>query len=118
MKRCSPKPTLRDRPLLGVAQASALEHLFKVLANDSRLRLLHSIARQGEICVGDLAEELAMSPQAVSNQLQRLRGIVATRRDGNSIFYRIVDPCVLILLERGLCLLEEADKRRSARRLV
>jgi len=35
-----------------------------------------------------------MTPQAVSNQLQRLgdRGILAARRNGNSVFYRIADP--------------------------
>ncbi len=107
MKRCPPKPALRDRPLLNAAQASGLEDLFKVLANDSRLRLLHALARHDEMCVGDLAEEVGLSPQAVSNQLRRLRGIVAARRDGNNIHYRIVDPCVLVLLDRGLCLLEE-----------
>jgi DNA-binding transcriptional ArsR family regulator len=116
--KCSPKPALGDRELLSPAQASALEDLFKVLANDTRLRLLHSIAKHREICVGDLADELEMTPQAVSNQLQRLRGIVATRREGNSIHYRIVDPCVLILLDRGLCLLEETDKRRLAKSFV
>ncbi len=38
-----------------------------------------------------------MRPQAVSNQLQRLldRGILGSRREGNSIIYRIVDPCVI-----------------------
>jgi DNA-binding transcriptional ArsR family regulator len=116
--RCSPKPALRDRELLTGQQAAALADLFKVLANDTRLRLLHAIARNREICVGDLACELSITLQAVSNQLQRLRGIVATRRDGNSIYYRIVDPCVLVLLDRGLCLLAEADKRRLARRIV
>lgn len=59
-----------------------------------------------------------MTSQAVSSQSQRLRGIVATRRAGNSNYYRIVDPCVLVLLDRGLCLLEEADKRRLARRFA
>jgi len=116
--KCTPKPPLRERDLLSPEQASALEELFKVLANDTRLRLLHAIARRREMCVGDLADELQMTPQAVSNQLQRLRGIVGARRDGNSIYYRIVDQCVLILLDRGLCLLEEAAKRRKARRFV
>jgi DNA-binding transcriptional ArsR family regulator len=116
MKRCLPKPALTDRHLLSAAQASDLESLFKLLANDSRLRLLHALARHAERCVGELADELGMSPQAVSNQLRRLRGIVAARRDGNNIYYRIVDPCVLILLDRGLCLLEESAKRRLQRR--
>ena len=61
-----------------------------------------------------------MKPQAVSNQLQRLadRGIVANRREGTSIIYRMVDPCVLDLLDRGICLTEDATARaaKSAKR--
>lgn len=89
-------------------QADALMRLFKVFANDTRLRLLHALVRESEICVTDLAEAVEMKPQAVSNQLQRLvdRGILGSRRDGNNIFYRIVDPCVPVLLERGLCLIK------------
>ena len=52
------------------------------------------------------------TPQAVSNQLQRLadRRIVAARRDGARIYYRIADPCVTGLLDLGLCLLEESGR--------
>jgi DNA-binding transcriptional ArsR family regulator len=54
-----------------------------------------------------------MKPQAISNQLQRLvdKGMVASRRNGNNIFYRIVDPCVVSLLDSGLCLMEDAKER-------
>jgi DNA-binding transcriptional ArsR family regulator len=94
-------------------QAGGLAAVFKVLANDTRLRLLHALVRGGEICVTDLAASVGMKPQAVSNQLQRLLdlGVLATRRDGNNIYYRMVDPCVLGLLEQGWCLLEEAGER-------
>ncbi len=107
---CSPRPPLRERPLLPGPTAEELEGLFKVLANRTRLRMLHAIVRCGELCVTELAEELLMKPQAVSNQLQRLadRGMVATRRNGNNVFYRIVDPCVIGLLDQGLCLMEDA----------
>jgi DNA-binding transcriptional ArsR family regulator len=79
-----------------------------VLASDTRLRLLHLLARHGEIRVGDLATEIGMTQQAVSNQLRRLidQGILATRRNGNSIYYRIVDSCVPALLELGWCLVD------------
>ena len=89
--------------------------LFKVLSNDTRLRLLHALARAGEMCVTDLAEALDMKPQAVSNQLQRLvdRGILGSRRDGNNIRYRIVDLCVPSLLDQGLCLSEDSERRSS-----
>jgi DNA-binding transcriptional ArsR family regulator len=54
-----------------------------------------------------------MKTAAVSNQLQRLsdRRIVGARREGNNIFYRMIDPCVLELLDRGLCLTEDARER-------
>jgi DNA-binding transcriptional ArsR family regulator len=117
---CPPKPALPERPLITPEQAADLEVLFKVLANDTRLRLLHALARSGELCVTDLADALAMTPQAVSNQLQRLtdRGIVAPRRQGTTIHYRIVDPCVTGLLDLGLCLSEDAESRRGASRVV
>jgi DNA-binding transcriptional ArsR family regulator len=104
------RPALGDRELLATAAAAELAGTFKVLANDTRLRLLHALVRAGEVCVSDLAAEVGMAPQAVSNQLQRLadRRIVATRREGNRILYRIVDACVPALLDLGLCLTEDA----------
>lgn len=103
------KPALNERSLVTRAQAQALVGLFKVLANDSRLRLLHALERGGEVSVGDLADAVDMSAQAVSNQLQRLvdRRILRPRRDGNRIFYSIADPCVTSLLDLALCLVEE-----------
>ena len=104
---CDPaQPPLAERPLIDESQARELVALFKVLANDSRLRLVHALERAGELCVTDLAAEVGMTPQAVSNQLQRLvdRRILAAHRRGNNVFYRIVDPCVTSLLELALCL--------------
>lgn len=110
---CRPKATLEERPLLSGVILSDLESTFKMLASGTRLRLLHALVREGELCVGELGTELDMTPQAVSNQLQRLadKGIVETRRDGLQIYYRIIDPCVVTLLERGWCLTEEAQAR-------
>src|SRR3954463_15756101 len=93
---------LGDRPLLSPVQAGGLAAVFKVLANDTRLRLLHALVRAGELCGTDLAAALGMKPQAVSNQLQRLSdlGVLAARRDGNSVYYTVVDVCVSGLLEQ------------------
>jgi len=117
---CCARPALKDRPLLSPIQAGGLAAVFKVLANDTRLRLLHSLVRADELCVTDLATSLGMKPQAVSNQLQRLSdlGILASRRDGNNIHYRLVDLCVRSLLDQGLCLMEEVSERgRGNRRM-
>ena len=114
---CCAKPALKERPLLTPIQAGGLAAVFKVLANDTRLRLLHALVRADELCVTDLAASLGMKPQAVSNQLQRLSdlGILASRRDGNSIYYRLVDLCVRSLLDQGLCLMEEVSDRSRGR---
>lgn len=108
---CSPKALLTERPLLGVALASELAGVFEVLASETRLRLLHALVLQGDPCMGDLAEAVGMKPQAVSNQLRRLvdLGILATRRHGAHVHYRIVDSCVLRLMHHGLCLNEETQ---------
>lgn len=110
---CPPKPALATRPLLSVREAQALESMFKMLANTTRLRMLHALVCAGELCVGELADKLGMKPQAVSNQLQRLayRGIVEAHRDGLQIRYSILDPCVLTLLHQGWCLAEDAQVR-------
>lgn len=116
---CRPKLVLNSRPLLTGNSALDVAALFKILANDTRVSLLHALLRQDELCVSDLAQAIGMKPQAVSNQLQKLadRGMVALRREDTHIWYRIADPCVADLLDRGLCLLEDArDRAKSAGR--
>lgn len=107
------RPALRHRGLMSPIQAGGLAAVFKVLANDTRLRLLHALTRADELCVTDLAAAVGMKVPAVSNQLQRLSdlGILASRRDGNTISYRLVDLCVSGLLEQGWCLMDEAGGR-------
>ena len=111
---CLNQPKLSERPLISPEEAVELSALFKIFANDNRLRLLHAMARAGEIRVVDLAAALEMKVQAVSNQLQRLahQGFIEAMRDGQNIFYRIKNPCLPGILEYGLCLLG-AIKERS-----
>jgi len=106
------QPVRDNRPPLSAEQAAALAALFEVLANDTRLRLLHALVRGGERCVSDLAAEIGASMQAVSNQLARLAAlrIVEARREGTWMLYRVVDPCVSTLLDRGLCIAEDAGR--------
>ena len=59
---CCQQATLKDRSLLSPIQAGGLASVFKVLANDARLRLLHALVRAEEICVTDLANSLGMKP--------------------------------------------------------
>ncbi len=113
LNACLPKPPLGERELLTTKQAGELVAIFKTLANDTRLRMLHALVRVTEMCVSEMSDLLGMKPQAISNQLIRLadRGIVGSRRNGTNIYYRIVDPCVIEILDHGLCLSEDARAR-------
>jgi ArsR family transcriptional regulator len=69
------------------------ENLFLALADKTRLRLLN-LMREDEICVCFFSEALGESQPKVSRHLSYLRnaGIVAARRDGKWIHYRIAPP--------------------------
>lgn len=113
--RCCKPRSLKARQLMSPIQAGGLAAVFKVLANDTRLRILHALVRADELCVTRLADDVGMKPQAVSNQLQRLSslGIIQSRRAGVNVHYRVVDLCVRSLLDQGLCLTEEATRRNE-----
>ena len=111
------KPPVQDRPLISEGQASELEGLFKLLCKSMRLRMIHALVKSGLLSLTDLAQAVEMKSQAVSNQLQRLvdRGVLASKRNGNKVHYRIVDPCVINPLDRGLCRVEDAKERAPHR---
>ncbi len=75
--------------------------VLKALSNPSRLRLLCALV-PGERSVGELEDVLGTSQSYVSGQLARLRaeGIVAARRDGRIIRYRLSDPRISPILAR------------------
>ncbi|MBM4097130.1 MAG: winged helix-turn-helix transcriptional regulator [Planctomycetes bacterium] len=112
---CCEVSNLAERDLLGLIEAGGLATVFKVLANDTRLRLLHALVLSSEMRVTDLAKAVGLKPQAVSNQLQRLSdlGIVSSRRVGKNILYSLVDLCVRSLLEQAMCLMSEVGIRRT-----
>jgi ArsR family transcriptional regulator, arsenate/arsenite/antimonite-responsive transcriptional repressor len=70
-----------------------IELLFRVLADRTRLRLLNLMAGK-EICVCYFVEILGMSQPKISRHLAYLRraGIVAVRRQGRWMHYRLVAP--------------------------
>jgi ArsR family transcriptional regulator len=76
--------------------------LFKALAHPARLRILE-LLRSGERTVSDLQRVLEMESSTVSQQLAllRARDIVAGRKQGTSVYYRVVDPLIFDLLDVG-----------------
>ena len=71
-----------------------------LLANAKRLLVLCTLA-QGEASVGEIQRAIGMGQSALSQHLAKLReaGIVATRRDGQTIYYRLDDPETAAMLD-------------------
>lgn len=80
--------------------AAEAARLLRAIANDRRLMVLCTLASAGEISVNPLAAQVGLSQSALSQHLALLRdeGLVATRRAGTTIHYRIADSRVMALL--------------------
>lgn len=81
------------------AKAGKAADILKLLANERRLLILCELAG-GEASVGALAKAVDLSQSALSQHLAKMREekLVATRRDAQTVFYRIGDPRVGQLL--------------------
>lgn len=68
-----------------------LVQVFKLLSDETRLRILMYLMREGELHVTALCEKLGQSQPAVSHHLALLRvaGLIEARRDGKHNFYSI-----------------------------
>ena len=77
--------------------------LFNLASNPTRLKILFLLDRLKELCVCDLAEMLDVSISAVSQHLAKLRayGVVVTRRDAQTIYYRLSDHEFVSKLRRS-----------------
>lgn len=73
---------------------------FRALGESLRIRLLHEL-RSGEATVNELAEAVDASQANVSRHLQLLAetGIVARRKQGNHVYYRVIDEGVFRLFD-------------------
>jgi ArsR family transcriptional regulator len=82
-------------PALGVMGDDTVKNLvqlFKLLADETRLKILHYLMQKEELNVRTLCKMLRQSQPAVSHHLALLRvaGIIECRREGKHNFYRLV----------------------------
>jgi len=82
------------------AAAAQASGLLKVLGNPERLLLLCQLS-QGEYCVSELEQMLGIVQPTLSQQLGVLRGeeLVATRREGKQIYYRIASDAAMAVMQ-------------------
>ena len=86
-----------------VAEFASAVGVLKLLGDVTRLQLLH-VLTAGEFSVAELAATVEVPGPSVSQHLAKLRlgGLVLTRRDGNRIFYRLINGHVGALVAEAL----------------
>jgi DNA-binding transcriptional ArsR family regulator len=86
--------------LLDYTELDSMSDLFKAMADPGRLKILLALGGQ-EMCVCDLAALLGVSESAASHQIRILRtmNLVKNRRDGQVLYYRLVDDHVTQLAQ-------------------
>jgi DNA-binding transcriptional ArsR family regulator len=77
--------------LIDAEEAGRLAGLLGLLADPVRARILYALDLVDELCVGDVALALRATEDSVGYALRVLRtaGLVATRRDGRVVYYRL-----------------------------
>lgn len=74
-------------------KAASVARLLRAMGNASRLMLLCKLVEHGEMAAGHLAREVGLSQSACSQHLGKMRdeGLVAFRRESQTLWYRIAD---------------------------
>ena len=87
----------------------------RALSNRPRLLILCHLVDSGELTVGQLVERVGISQSALSQHLAKLRdqGMVAFRREAQTLFYRIADKRAERILETLHDLFCRSDKDQS-----
>lgn len=120
----SQEATHRDGPLsdldsmglpteLTEAAVKDLARVFKLLADETRLRILLYLSRQGELHVRALCDLLGQSQPAVSHHLGLLRvaGLIESRREGKHNFYRVLPERFQHLLDQFFASVPKTARR-------
>ncbi len=92
-------------------EIEGLSQVFKALADPTRISILWALSFD-EMCVCDLAAFLNVTESAVSHQLRLLRQLrlVASRRDGPVLYYRLNDDHVSALIQVALEHIREPER--------
>ena len=109
--RCIPPDTGRDvvqrwkKTMEFTPDLDERAAILGIVAQPTRLRLFYLLDKLGEVCVCDIGEILGVSPSAVSQHLSKFKayGLVAVRRDNQTLFYSLSDKSeVKVLRKVGL----------------
>ncbi len=85
----------------------------KLIADEKRFKILHSLSVKEELCVCDLANILGATIANTSHHLQQLKkmGAVDSRKEGKLLYYRLKNKELIQIIQFGLELNKGAEKK-------
>lgn len=88
-----------------------LAELFKAFSDSTRIKILSALF-EAEMCVGDIAAALGMTPSAISHQLRVLKQakLVRHRKEGKMVYYSLDDDHVEEIFRQGLDHIKEGNR--------
>jgi DNA-binding transcriptional ArsR family regulator len=93
----------KNKTALDKHSAAHVAELFRAFSDTSRVRIMSALMTR-EVNVSALAELVGISESAVSHHMRGLRQmrLVHARREGKEVFYSLIDPHIIALLQQGI----------------
>ena len=93
----------QTRKILSEHRAAHVAELFRSFSDTSRVRIMSALMTS-EVNVSALAKMVGISESAVSHHMRGLRQmrLVHARREGKEVFYSLIDPHIIALLQQGI----------------
>ncbi|SFF97424.1 ArsR/SmtB family transcription factor [Sporolactobacillus nakayamae] len=87
---------MRVRKDLEKNNPNEIADLFKILADQTRITIVHALALEKELCVCDVCAIVGCSKATASHHLRLLKkiGFAQSRKDGKFVYYSLVDDYV------------------------
>jgi ArsR family transcriptional regulator len=108
--RCQKGEHATPEPRIPPAALARAAQLFRAMGEASRLRILE-LLKPGEMCVTEIVAAVNEKFSTVSQRLRILRseGLIARRREGTHVFYRLADRHVVDLIRNALAHADELE---------
>lgn len=97
-----------------------MDEIFKLLGDDTRLRIIQMLAEHGEVCVCVITEKLGLNQPQISQHIARLRqaGLLNARKEGQWVHYSLnidaINDGPLALLESVVRTARESAREKEA----
>ncbi len=97
---------------MNTATAEHVADVLKAIANPVRLQIIEALEHQ-ELCVGDICQAIGVRQAIASQQLTLMKdkGVLASRRSGAKVYYRVENPNVIRVLH---CIYNHCEDKQEA----